>query len=135
MKIEFAHHLQHFANTTGLHWKPKAGAARRLRHLVAWQLVPLGKQRPAFPCKVVMTRLAPREFDDDNLVHAFKHIRDQIAVWLGVDDKRDPRVTYVCEQQKTGPGQYFVRIEFVPLAPLAMANESSGPQDIEDEIA
>lgn len=113
MMIEFPYRLKHFANTTG-GWRPKAAHARKLRHMVAWHLAPIRK-RPDFPCKVVMTRLAPRELDDDNNVHAFKHVRDEIAVWLGVDDRRDPRVQYVCAQQKTGPGQYFVRIEFLPI--------------------
>lgn len=35
-----------------------------------------------FPCKIVLTRLAPRQLDTDNLQGAFKYIRDQIAVCI-----------------------------------------------------
>ncbi len=31
------------------------------------------------PCIVTLTRLAPREFDYDNMVPAFKHVKDSIA--------------------------------------------------------
>ena len=33
----------------------------------------------ALPCEVTLTRLSPRKLDDDNLVGAFKWIRDAIS--------------------------------------------------------
>ena len=115
IRVEFECRLQHFANANG-NWRPKAGNARKLRHQVAWNLVPLGKWRPAIPCRVVITRIAPRKFDSDNAIHACKPIRDEVAKWLGIDDRHDDRVQYVCEQQPSDPHQYWVRIEFVELS-------------------
>jgi hypothetical protein len=70
------------------------------------------------PCTVNLTRLSPRELDDDNLRTAFKWIRDEIADQLlpeqlkyytdkkgklrakkGVSDN-DPRITWSYSQNK-----------------------------------
>lgn len=115
MMIEFPWRLRHFANTTGSFWA-KANHAKKLRALVAWHLLPI-RSRPALPCQVTITRLAPRSLDSDNLVHACKHVRDEVAKWIGVDDRHDDQVHYVCKQQHTDPGKYYVRIEFQSLSP------------------
>lgn len=60
---------------------------------------------------VVMTRIAPRAFDDDNLAGSFKHIRDGIAQALDVNDGDKSRVTWRPEQEKGGKGVYAVRVE------------------------
>jgi len=64
---------------------------------------------------VTITRIAPRELDDDNLAGSAKHVRDGIADALGIDDG-DKRIQWRYEQAKfTGPhrGGYScaVRIE------------------------
>jgi hypothetical protein len=61
---------------------------------------------------VVLTRITPsaRGLDDDNLGSSFKAIRDEVAAWLGIDD-RDPRVRWRCEQEKGAPKVWAVRIE------------------------
>jgi hypothetical protein len=48
---------------------------------------------------VEITRIGPREVDDDNLAFSAKSIRDAVADWLGVDD-RDPRVRWRYAQEK-----------------------------------
>ncbi len=65
------------------------------------------------PCVVRLTRIAPREFDDDNIRAAFKSVRDGIADWLGLDD-RDKRVSWLYEQESGKPRQYAVRIDLIP---------------------
>lgn len=47
--------------------------------------------------------------DDDGLAAAFKHVRDAVAAYFGVDDA-DPRIRFVCAQAR-GPVN-LVRIDF-----------------------
>lgn len=68
------------------------------REAVAWAVV--GKQPPAVPCAVTLTRVAPSNgLDSDNLQGGLKAVRDELAVWLGVDD-RDPRVEWKYAQRR-----------------------------------
>lgn len=39
-----------------------------------------------FPIEVTLTRVGVRKLDSDNLASAFKHVRDGIAEYVGVDD-------------------------------------------------
>lgn len=70
--------------------------------------------RPAIPCIALLTRVAPSNGldDGDNLPSALKSIRDEIAAWLGVDDKRSEVVRYRYAQER---GKWSVRIEFLPM--------------------
>jgi hypothetical protein len=111
LEVQFPYRLRHHANTN-MHWRARAGEAAKTRKAVAWQLATLGKRRPSIPCRVTLTRGAPRAYDPDNLIHAFKHTVDEIAEWLGIDDRHDDQVEYVCRQHHTRPGVYFVRITF-----------------------
>lgn len=77
---------------------------------VLWLLT--GKPKPALPCVVTLTRLAPSSgLDDDNLAGALKSVRDAVAAWLGVDDKLVGVVRYVNQQRRAPWG---VRIEWSP---------------------
>jgi hypothetical protein len=92
------------------HWRARAGRVKKERHATAWCL--RGVARPAVPCSVILTRLAPSAgIDDDNLVGALKGVRDEIAAWLGVDDRRRDQVRYRYAQAR---GEWGVRIEFGP---------------------
>jgi hypothetical protein len=57
------------------------------------------------PCKITLTRLANRKLDDDNLVSAFKWIRDQLADCIvpgkakGHADS-DPRIKWSIRKNK-----------------------------------
>lgn len=65
--------------------------------------------RPAFPCVVLLTRVAPSSgLDDDNLSGSLKAIRDAMAEWLGLDD-RDPRVGWRYAQRR---GPWAVEVSF-----------------------
>ncbi len=102
------------------HWSKRAKRAKEQRGLVALLLRAKGTSpRPLtaysldtegrrVPSRVVtLTRIAPRELDDDNLRGAMKACRDGVADWLGVDD-RDPRVEWRYEQTKGS--SYAVRV-------------------------
>lgn len=98
------------------HHYARARRVKREREAVAWVL--LGKPRPALPVVAHLVRLAPSNgLDDDNLRQALKAVRDQVAVWLGVDD-RDPRVTWTYGQQRAAWG---VRIEAATVEQLVPA--------------
>ena len=59
---------------------------------------------------VTLTRIAPSNgLDDDNLAGALKAVRDEVAAWLGVDDKDRATVRYEYEQER---GPWDVRIEW-----------------------
>ena len=60
------------------------------------------------PYVVVLTRLGPRRCDYSNVVASFKHVQDEIAARLGVDDGDEAKVGWVYAQQL---GEYGVRIE------------------------
>ena len=88
------------------HWRHRARRVKAERAQTAWHL--LGMAPPALPCTVTLTRIAPSNgLDSDNLPGAAKGIRDQIAQWLGVDD-RDPRVQWRYAQER---GPWGVRVE------------------------
>ena len=78
------------------------------RQAVAYVLGP--QVKPALPLIVTLTRIAPSNgLDDDNLAGALKAVRDQVAEWLGVDDRDRKTVRYEYEQER---GPWGVRIEW-----------------------
>ena len=90
------------------HYMARARRVKRERTAVAWALY--GQARPALPVVVTLGRRAPSNgLDDDNLTQSLKPVRDQVAVWLGVDD-RDPRVTWEYAQNR-GPWAVAIFIE------------------------
>ena len=89
-------------------WRARARRVKAERRTVAWLLA--GKPKPPAPLTVRLTRVAPSNgLDDDNLAGALKAVRDQIADWLGIDDKRSDRVRYVYAQRR---GPWAVEIEW-----------------------
>lgn len=97
--------------TTGLnsreHFRVKAKRVKAERDATAWKLA--GQPKPAIPCSVRLTRVGPRSCDDDNLIGGLKAIRDEVAKWLGVDDRHRHQVRYVYDQKR---GPWGVEIEF-----------------------
>lgn len=99
-----------------LHWAAKAKTVKAQRAAVALALRTQGRQwlthwkgisaNPAHRLGVCFTRLGPRALDDDNLAHAFKGIRDEVAAFVGLDDG-DSRFVAEYHQQR---GLYGVRI-------------------------
>lgn len=61
--------------------------------------------------RIRLTRIAPRELDDDNLRSALKHVRDGVTDALGLSDDRDPRLIWEYGQTKGKPKQYAVEVQ------------------------
>lgn len=90
------------------HW---GTTSKRVKEQRQWIYVHAKRHMPVpFPAVVTMTRIAPRELDDDNAVRSCKAIRDELALLMGIDD-RDPRVKWVVKQSKGSPKQYGVRVQ------------------------
>ena len=89
-------------------WQVRSSRVKKERKTVAWALV--GQARPRIPCSVRLTRVAPSAgVDDDNLSGSLKAVRDQVAEWLGIDDRHRNQVRYVYAQKR---GPWGVTIEF-----------------------
>lgn len=92
------------------HWRARSRRVKAERDATAWLLRPVTK--PALPCVVMLTRIAPSGgLDDDNLPGALKGVRDQIAAWIGVDDRKREIVRYRYAQRR---GKWAVAVEFAP---------------------
>ncbi len=61
---------------------------------------------------ITFTRIGPRKLDSDNLVGAFKAVRDGVCRSLGIDDGRDDLLTFAAPKQAKGkPREYGVRVK------------------------
>tara|TARA_R110000868_G_scaffold398689_2_gene672063 strand:+ start:582 stop:941 length:360 start_codon:yes stop_codon:yes gene_type:complete len=89
------------------HWAKKAARAKAQRAQA--YLLTFGLRRMLLPATVRLTRISPRELDDDNLRGAIKAVRDGIADRLGIND-RDPRVKWEYGQEKGRPKQRGVQV-------------------------
>lgn len=71
-----------------LSWAAKAKMVKAQRTKVrqALQCMAAAPLPHAAPLTVVLTRVAPRSLDTDNLVASLKAVRDGVADYLGVDD-------------------------------------------------
>ena len=76
----------------------------------------LGEIDFPLPCEITLTRIAPREYDYDNLISSFKYIVDEIAGRL-IKDKpkghsdRDKRLHWIYKQEKGKPKEYALKVE------------------------
>ena len=93
------------------HHMARARRVKGERLLVAWHLASVKK--PSVPLVVTLTRIAPSNgLDDDNLAGALKACRDEIAEWIGVNDRDRKTARYEYEQER---GPWGVRIEWRPM--------------------
>lgn len=110
-------------SNTRQHWRPVAKRAREQRLVARAWLRGLLQRREHFGVvlrsglvrgrttgglDVKITRIGPRELDDDNLAISAKHVRDGLADALGLDDG-DSRLKWGYAQEKRRT--YGVRIE------------------------
>jgi hypothetical protein len=97
---------------SGEHWSKRSKRAKGQKFIVKMLL---GQNMFKIPCIVKLTRIAPRQFDDDNLRSCFKHVRDGIteSIKPGLapgrgDEGYDIRWQYAQEYRKK---QFAMRIE------------------------
>lgn len=99
--------LQSFANTS-YHWTQLHHRRSCLKKTIALFLVPY-MDSIHLPISITLIRLGSRKLDYDNLVAAFKPVRDQIAYMIfpgsrmGQKDS-DPRITWHYDQAKGASG-------------------------------
>lgn len=103
------------ANNTD-HWRVKHNRNKKIKLM-------LKKYWPKdlhvkFPCKITLTRVAPRQLDDDNLVFCFKFVRDEISDYLipGMARGRadgGTRLEYLYKQRKGEPKEYGLIIRLL----------------------
>ena len=100
------------------HHMARARRVKAEREAVHWMLH--GRTKPALPCQVTLTRIAPSSgLDDDNLAGSLKAVRDQVALWLGVDDRDSQTVRYAYAQAR-GPWGVEIAFAAMPVAQEAM---------------
>ena len=98
-------------NARDAHWRVRHRRVKSERASIGWYLN--GAARPGLPCEVLLTRIAPSAgLDDDNLAGALKGIRDEVASWLGVDDRHRDQVSYRYAQRRGGRAEWAVQIDF-----------------------
>ena len=108
-------HIKSLNETLSTHWRTRAPTNVTHRYSAFMALKAATKwEYGVFPCTVTLTRVAPRELDDDNLIGGFKSVRDGVADWLGLADN-DPRVKWRYAQQRAPKARlYSALIEIVP---------------------
>lgn len=95
-----------------LHWAGKAMLAKAHRGAARAALGLVAPIPPKPPLTVILTRVAPRRLDGDNLQSALKATRDGIADWLGLDDGH-AGIDWQYEQTKGDPNKYSVLVEVI----------------------
>ena len=94
-----------------MHWAVKAKLVKSQRQRAFNALASVAAPLPP-PCTIVLTRVAPRALDGDNLQSGFKAVRDGVADWLGIDDG-DSRIDWQYKQRPGGVKEYKVEIEVI----------------------
>jgi hypothetical protein len=97
-----------------LHWAVKAKLVRdqRTRTRMSLNAAAQSSGLEMLPVTVVLTRVAPRRLDGDNLQSGFKAVRDGVADWLGVDDGNG-LIDWQYAQRSGKAGEYAVEIEVI----------------------
>lgn len=104
--------------TSSRRQKERVAGRRLARHTNPWD-----GNLPKDALCVVLTRISPKSFDDDNNAAALKSVRDGMAEAWGIDDA-DERVTWVCDWRK-GP-QHVVEAALW-VVPAFVVTSTGGP--------
>lgn len=67
-----------------------------------------------FPVTITFTRHSCKELDADNLAGAFKHVQDQLARELGIDDG-SASVTWRYEQERIPKREHYFTVNITAL--------------------
>lgn len=103
-------------------WRTVWARKKSQRTEIAWALKLQARHHgaaPKPPAVVNLTRIGPRVLDGDNLQRALKAIRDEVALFLGVDDA-SPLVEWKYAQVQwkdsglSGASHYAVQIKIEP---------------------
>lgn len=69
------------------HWQVKHRRHKNQQLLIAHTFSSIVREPITLPCQVTLTRISSQKLDDDNLMCAFKHIRDELAECILPDSK------------------------------------------------
>ena len=95
---------------TRCHWREKSARFKQHRQTARLMMAVEAGPAPGAPGIIItLTRIAPRELDDDNLASGFKGVRDGVADWLGIDDG-SKRLKWLYEQRKGPAGVYEAEV-------------------------
>ena len=113
MKVKIPYKLFSIANSYE-HWQARIKRVRQ-EYLIINSFL---KELPALPIVVKLTRIAPRSWDSDNNVIAFKNIRDAIAKLYFPKSKNGAMDGLDCfewqyYQTKGEPKEYAIEIELM----------------------
>lgn len=95
------------------HWRTKHGRKKSQQsdfHLLWRGYGRQGKPVVLQGSTVIFTRYSCKELDQDNLAGAFKHVQDQLARELGIDDG-DGSVKWRYEQQRISKREHYFTVE------------------------
>lgn len=91
------------------HW-----AAKRTRKVkqqsdfsVLWKKY---KPKVTLPATITFTRFACNLMDSDNLAGAFKHVRDQLAKEIGIDDGSE-KIRFEYKQEKIKKREHYFTVD------------------------
>lgn len=98
---------------THTHWRVLANRTKMQKQAVTF-LLKIATEHVDKKCvtRVTFQRCGGRKLDSDNLVGAFKHARDAVSKWLGVDDGPDGAVTWVVDPEQDTTSAQGIRIAF-----------------------
>src|SRR5688500_753521 len=99
------------------HWAAKSKRKKSQQHdlKILWQEHTRkyerkhGKPEVTIPAIITFTRFSCKQMDADNLAGAFKHVQDQLARELGIDDG-DGSVTWVYKQERTPKREHYFTV-------------------------
>ena len=98
---------------THTHWRVLANRTKMQKQAVTFLLKIAREHVDSKSVKrVTFQRCGGRKLDSDNLVGAFKHVRDAVAVWLGADDGPDGGIRWVVDQNQDTAAAQGIRITF-----------------------
>jgi hypothetical protein len=123
------------------HWavKSKRKKEQQFHFRLIWRGIHFSPE-VNLPAAITFTRYSCRKMDSDNLAGAFKHVRDQLAIEIGIDDGSD-RITWEYRQERTkGRENYFtVTVEHMEerntrKAYAVILRTSDAPDDVAERI-
>lgn len=97
------------------HWTKAHKRKKDVQRTIILFLQP--HKKPSLPCRITLTRIAPRSLDMDNLATCLKSSIDCIADWLlpGMAAGRadgDVKLEFMWDQRKGDPKEYALEVSF-----------------------
>lgn len=97
------------------HWTQRHKRNKKI-HRILWAKWIKEKPGILLPCKVILTRLGPRLWDEINNIYSFKGLQDSITQMIFPEKARgqgdnDPRITWQYGQQKAKTKGVRIQIE------------------------